>query len=822
MATVGKLLVELSADVARLQADMNRATSMVERGAASMSTAAGMATAALGAIGVGVSVGALVSQFQTAVTALADLDDAAEKSGASVEDLSAIFNTLAPTGATLEQITDLTGKLAKAMREAGTAGSEQAQAFAALGVQVKDANGNYRSTGTVLEEVARALAGYRDGANKTVLAQQLLGKTGAEQLPLLKDLATRTREASTVTSEQAAAAETLANNIRTLNHQFTLMAQDVAAAVVPQLSDLLSKLRSIAAISGNPIKWAQYLFGDSSDINAKITETEADITRLQGLIDGSIKPDRGANFRGSEPPIMRWFREAIGDDADMKAARDRLMQLQRDLQEMKAVRETQRRLGVATAQRPPTQRELMYGGSGYGDLPDAPSTGDGPKPGPTREAREQRSEAERLLQTLTTQLERTRELSVEQQTLAAIGRGEIGGLNPVLEQQILLVAAQIDKARERQAAEKSLADQLRADAAAEIADYEALRKLSNDARLSTEREVDAIRSMVDPTRELYAQMDRVKTLVASGLLPQDVGNARLMQLLGEIDRILGNLPGSVTPAKNAIEELGFEFASAFENAVIGGEKVSDMLQGLGEDVARFLLRQQITKPVLDLLGGTFDSAKQGGTIVGMLMSMIPGRAKGGPVDRGAPYWVGEEGRPELFVPREAGTIVPLDQVRKAATGRSEAPQVGRIELDAPRIEMPQLEAPPASVPDELVQALQGAREAAPLARGDDMGSLVRDLLDQVQASAARAIAAPDQPYGDIERAGGYSLTRPEALASEPVAADTRAPSGAPQIAIHQTITYGGNDPAAAMRFAERIKADTIRAYREAQERGATA
>lgn len=37
---------------------------------------------------------------------------------------------------------------------------------------------------------------------------------------------------------------------------------------------------------------------------------------------------------------------------------------------------------------------------------------------------------------------------------------------------------------------------------------------------------------------------------------------------------------------------------------------------------------------------------------------IPGRASGGPVTAGQPYWVGEGGMPELFVPNQSGMIVP--------------------------------------------------------------------------------------------------------------------------------------------------------------------
>ncbi len=41
------------------------------------------------------------------------------------------------------------------------------------------------------------------------------------------------------------------------------------------------------------------------------------------------------------------------------------------------------------------------------------------------------------------------------------------------------------------------------------------------------------------------------------------------------------------------------------------------------------------------------------------------RADGGPVERGAPYWVGERGEPELFIPTENGQIVNQDTILQA-------------------------------------------------------------------------------------------------------------------------------------------------------------
>lgn len=86
---------------------------------------------------------------------------------------------------------------------------------------------------------------------------------------------------------------------------------------------------------------------------------------------------------------------------------------------------------------------------------------------------------------------------------------------------------------------------------------------------------------------------------------------------------------------------------------------------------------------LDALSGAGGGGAGGGllgTILG-LFSGAPGRATGGPVSPGRPYWVGERG-PELFVPSSAGAVAaPVAsgprEVRVAITvnaGAGEAPR----------------------------------------------------------------------------------------------------------------------------------------------------
>lgn len=50
-------------------------------------------------------------------------------------------------------------------------------------------------------------------------------------------------------------------------------------------------------------------------------------------------------------------------------------------------------------------------------------------------------------------------------------------------------------------------------------------------------------------------------------------------------------------ADQAAQQLGFTFTSAFENAILEGESLRDVLQGIAEDIARIAIRNAITQPI---------------------------------------------------------------------------------------------------------------------------------------------------------------------------------------------------------------------------------
>lgn len=76
---------------------------------------------------------------------------------------------------------------------------------------------------------------------------------------------------------------------------------------------------------------------------------------------------------------------------------------------------------------------------------------------------------------------------------------------------------------------------------------------------------------------------------------------RLEALLGDIDDGNKRVVGGFSEMDRAAQDLGFSFTSAFENAVIGGNNLREVLGGLLQDIARLTLRQTITQPLAGAL-----------------------------------------------------------------------------------------------------------------------------------------------------------------------------------------------------------------------------
>lgn len=563
MAVVGQLLVELSANVARLSTDMNRASGLVESHTQRMAKAASAATTALGAIGVGLSVGALTSAFRATVDSMDALNDASDRTGASVEELSSLVNTLSPYGATLDEISEATGRLAKSMAGADDETKGAGAAFAALGVQTRDASGNLRSTVDVMQEVARALAQYEDGTNKTVLAQQLFGKSGAALLPMLKDLAEAKRADATVSTEQAAAAERFNVQLGQLARALEGVKVEMTGPILTAAAEIIERFNAAGNSAENFYNKLRLAFQPNKELarlEGAVVSLESELSGLKGLrVLPEFEADRIAQVATVTERLAK-ARKALNDAAPVRA--------------------------------------LIDPAAGMGEMNGAPSP-------------QRKSQAPR----------------VPDDGAAKAARD---AANAYKEFDAFIRQTDIDYTLRQQAdAAKELANQLDRAAAAALKRIEANDRAEQDADEGIRRDVEAIKDAVEPTRALYRELERVRELTSAGLLPADAGNARMMQVYGQIDQIMLNIPERAAEAKDAMQGMLAPIESAFESAIIRGEKLSDVLSSLAQDFARLMLRQQITGPLSDFLSGGLDPAKQSGTIFGQILSGITGSG-GGP------------------------------------------------------------------------------------------------------------------------------------------------------------------------------------------------
>lgn len=147
----------------------------------------------------------------------------------------------------------------------------------------------------------------------------------------------------------------------------------------------------------------------------------------------------------------------------------------------------------------------------------------------------------------------------------------------------------------------------------------------------------------------------------------------------DVAAMRGELDG---PLSAGVERAGRTIESALGRAVRSGKFGFD-------DLKRVALTAlgEIAVAALRSLSGP--SGQGGGAGLGAILSSLmpalggaPGRATGGPVSGGRPYWVGERG-PELFVPGAGGRILP-------AEGRGARNVNVAIAINSPRGSEPQV------------------------------------------------------------------------------------------------------------------------------------
>lgn len=198
---------------------------------------------ALGAaLGTAVVAGAAAMTYaiKSSIDSMDELSKSAQKVGTTTEALSALQYAASLADVSNEELALSMAKLAKNAADGN-------DAFAAMGVKITDSAGNLKDTSQLMSELAGKFASYKDGAEKTALAQELFGRGGARLIPLLnsgadglKDMADEaSRLGLIVSGDTGKAAEEF-------NDTLTRIKAVVAGVTNQMASELLPVLQAVA------------------------------------------------------------------------------------------------------------------------------------------------------------------------------------------------------------------------------------------------------------------------------------------------------------------------------------------------------------------------------------------------------------------------------------------------------------------------------------------------------------------------------------------------------------------------------------------------
>jgi hypothetical protein len=146
------------------------------------------------------------------------------------------------------------GNMETALRRMSQTIVDDGQKFEDLGIAVRDVNGEIRPTVDVMADLSNVMAEMPDGAEKTALAMDLMGRSGTQMIPMLNQggdaLRAMMEEADrlglTISQETAEAAERFNDNLTRLGGQMQGIVRIVTAEMAPVLEKISDVVVEVA------------------------------------------------------------------------------------------------------------------------------------------------------------------------------------------------------------------------------------------------------------------------------------------------------------------------------------------------------------------------------------------------------------------------------------------------------------------------------------------------------------------------------------------------------------------------------------------------
>jgi len=187
------------------------------------------------------TVGGLTAFVRNTTNAIDAMNDLADATGATIEEISKLDQVARRNGASLDSVGGMLVKFNAQLKEAdGKNGASMA--LQAIGLEA--AKLRALDPAEALQQTARALAGFADDGNKARIVQELFGKSVREAAPFLKDLAEAGVLNAGITTQQAAETEKFNKQLFALQANAGDAGRAILGGLLPVMSEVLKGFES--------------------------------------------------------------------------------------------------------------------------------------------------------------------------------------------------------------------------------------------------------------------------------------------------------------------------------------------------------------------------------------------------------------------------------------------------------------------------------------------------------------------------------------------------------------------------------------------------
>lgn len=567
MAGKDDVRVRIGGDAAALKSAFGEATGLTNRFAQGAAAAlkpisgvfgglVGNLFSLRGAIATLAGTGGLGLLVKSAIETADGIAKMADRTGLGIEALQELRYAASLSGMDADRFGRAMERLNVAIAESARGTGEAQETWVQAGIALRDNEGRLKSTERLFMELADAVAATEDATRRADIVNKIFGqRLGGQLLPLFKggaagiaELRAEARQLGVVLdSVMVREAERAGDQLERVG---TILKTNLVRAVLALTPQIIALSNAFIQHLQPAVEWLiRHLPAsavNADELRRRIGELRAEFKALAGVELGDF---------------LR-----VGEQAGAAAAfagytEDQIAAISRLLGEYNA-------LGQALVTR---ERQEALVNAALGDGTAATET----QAGAVRD----------LFEALQFELDQLGRTTAEQQLYA---RAKAAGVAVTDELRATLLPT-IEMLELEKAA-------LEADAKATAERTKALE----DMKTRAARIFEDTRT---PLERLNAQLAELNDLRDAGALGWETYARAVAKAQDAFDAANEKLE----PLDKTAHDLGLTFESAFENAVVKGEKLRDVLQGLLDDLVRIATRILVTEPLGNFLSGVFSS-----------------------------------------------------------------------------------------------------------------------------------------------------------------------------------------------------------------------